>query len=434
MEINITTQNNYLNYEYIFPTIPFLRIDMALCSCFLKHKTELPKTKKNTLYYSKESLDVFYNQLHKIQKQAEIDLKELIMPNLLRKEEINTILDKIEREEDSFFTSLEIEDRNRSLLDFFEINGENVSYMWNQVINAFSQKIASIFRQKQNVKFTEHDFWNSCICHVNTNPIENITLSREDLSELAQTHRSRLLKEFQQISIPHCSQYNIQVEEVPIFILESVIPEINDQQENKQQKNIDPQFQENDYGYVISNIHEAIQQSRNNQENELIVFVHGLEANNTEMLLLKNYLSATDLQSSYLICTSLENRTHEAIGVQANLIVNEILNFIEKQENITRISFIAHSLGSLVVRAAIESPEFLPWVNKLNTFVSLSSPHLGVYCGNGTLMSSGIWLWKKTRAYASISFAQMTMSDSSASVLDTFLSKLARQESKSFII
>lgn len=52
------------------------------------------------------------------------------------------------------------------------------------------------------------------------------------------------------------------------------------------------------------------------------------------------------------------------------------------------LSFIAHSLGGLIVRAA------LPYLDHdFHTLVTLGSPHLGYMTNNKPLIKFGIWLF-----------------------------------------
>jgi hypothetical protein len=39
---------------------------------------------------------------------------------------------------------------------------------------------------------------------------------------------------------------------------------------------------------------------------------------------------------------------------------------------------VGHSLGSIVVRAALSEPVMKPYLSKLYTFISMATPHLGV--------------------------------------------------------
>ena len=44
-----------------------------------------------------------------------------------------------------------------------------------------------------------------------------------------------------------------------------------------------------------------------------------------------------------------------------------------------RVSFIGHSMGGLVIRKALESVELKPMLTKLYLYISLATPHLGMY-------------------------------------------------------
>ena len=82
-----------------------------------------------------------------------------------------------------------------------------------------------------------------------------------------------------------------------------------------------------------------------------------------------------------------------------------------------------------MIRALIELPQFEEYLNYLNVFVSISSPHLGVYCGNSMLMSSGIWFWKKFKVSDSVSFSQMMMEDIENESIP-FLHKISQSKGK----
>ncbi len=52
-------------------------------------------------------------------------------------------------------------------------------------------------------------------------------------------------------------------------------------------------------------------------------------------------------------------------------------------------SFVGHSLGGLIVRAAVASKAFIPHLTKLYTFISLGSPHLGYLYHDNSIFESG---------------------------------------------
>ena len=60
---------------------------------------------------------------------------------------------------------------------------------------------------------------------------------------------------------------------------------------------------------------------------------------------------------------------------------------------LAKISFIGHSLGGLVIRAALPYLEEIS--NKMHLYMSLSSPHLGYSFNSNGLVKLGLWVLKK---------------------------------------
>lgn len=57
--------------------------------------------------------------------------------------------------------------------------------------------------------------------------------------------------------------------------------------------------------------------------------------------------------------------------------------------NPTRISFVGHSLGNIIVRSALSKPQMRPILPRLHTFLSLSGPHLGTLYNSSGLINMG---------------------------------------------
>lgn len=66
----------------------------------------------------------------------------------------------------------------------------------------------------------------------------------------------------------------------------------------------------------------------------------------------------------------------------------ELANYLREKENY-RLSFMGHSLGGVIIRSALT---FFNPANKLYTYISLSSPHLGYLYSPSTLVQAGLWL------------------------------------------
>jgi len=72
------------------------------------------------------------------------------------------------------------------------------------------------------------------------------------------------------------------------------------------------------------------------------------------------------------------------------------------------VSFVGHSLGGLIIRAALPLLEG-ELKDKFYTYMSLSSPHLGYMYNSNKLFDAGMWFLKKWRK--SKCLVQLSMSD-----------------------
>lgn len=83
-------------------------------------------------------------------------------------------------------------------------------------------------------------------------------------------------------------------------------------------------------------------------------------------------------------CYSNESKS---LRYQANNVVEEMLNNLrqvqrEEQRPLGRISFIAHSIGGLVFRIALNDERLREYKQLYHLFLSLNVPHLGILFGN----------------------------------------------------
>ena len=88
-----------------------------------------------------------------------------------------------------------------------------------------------------------------------------------------------------------------------------------------------------------------------------------------------------------------------------------------------RLSFVGNSIGNLIVRATLCTPQMRPLLGRLHTYVSISGPHLGCMYNDNSLVDGGMWLLRKVRR--SRSLRQLGFGDKPR-LRDCFLAKLAR--------
>ena len=93
----------------------------------------------------------------------------------------------------------------------------------------------------------------------------------------------------------------------------------------------------------------------------------------------------------------------ELLGKRLSIEVKDFLNDEqeEQESNITRISFIGHSMGGIIIRAAL--PRLEEYKHMFFTYTSLSSPHLGYTFHKSTLITTGIWFMRNFQDCYSLS-------------------------------
>ena len=124
------------------------------------------------------------------------------------------------------------------------------------------------------------------------------------------------------------------------------------------------------------------------------VFVHGFQGNSYDMRMFKNQLALLCPDALCLLSTSNELLTEGDIREMGARLAAEVHNFI--RENcadipLGRLSFICHSLGSIITRTALAHDLMRPHLDKCFNFVSLASPHCGYMLGENGMVSVGMW-------------------------------------------
>ncbi|KAL9699347.1 hypothetical protein quinque_002788 [Culex quinquefasciatus] len=134
----------------------------------------------------------------------------------------------------------------------------------------------------------------------------------------------------------------------------------------------------------------------------LVICVHGLDGNSADLRLVRTYLELglPGAHLEFLMSERNQGDTFSDFETMTDRLVAEVLYHIETyQLNPTRISFVAHSLGTIIVRSALARPQMRPLLTRLHTFLSLSGPHLGTLYNSSGLVNMGMWFmqkWKKS--------------------------------------
>ncbi|XP_053142716.1 protein FAM135A isoform X3 [Hemicordylus capensis] len=159
----------------------------------------------------------------------------------------------------------------------------------------------------------------------------------------------------------------------------------------------------------------------------LVVCVHGLDGNSADLRLVKTYieLGLPGSRIDFLMSERNQNDTFADFDSMTDRLLDEIIQYIQIYNlTISKISFIGHSLGNLIIRSVLTRPRFKYYLNKLYTFLSLSGPHLGTLYNSSALVNTGLWFMQKWKKSGSL--LQLTCRDHS-DPRQTFLYKLSRK-------
>jgi hypothetical protein len=158
----------------------------------------------------------------------------------------------------------------------------------------------------------------------------------------------------------------------------------------------------------------------------LYVFVPGYGSTNADLRPMKNAFAwYFHSNAQYLVSTCNDGHTDSDLLTLGEALGNEVLNHIAMycKGSIRRISFIGHSLGGLIVRAALRLIK--EYRGKLGVFVSLSCPHLGLMYGKSRWVKAGTWVLGSVKRSPCIK--QLKMKDNS-DLRATALYELSKDE------
>lgn len=128
----------------------------------------------------------------------------------------------------------------------------------------------------------------------------------------------------------------------------------------------------------------------------------------------KNKVRSAKLLNISRVFTCEKGDTFSDFETMTDRLVAEILYHIESSGlNPTKVSFIGHSLGTIIIRSALTRPQLRPLLPRLHTFLSLSGPHLGTLYNTSGLVNAG----EPERALPSSRHEESVVHDSNRSLL-----------------
>lgn len=162
----------------------------------------------------------------------------------------------------------------------------------------------------------------------------------------------------------------------------------------------------------------------------LFVLVHGFQGNSFDMRLMKNNVALLFPDAVFLCSSSNEDNTEGDMNEMGIRLAQEVVNYICDWcpgTALGRLSFVAHSIGGLIVRAAL--PLLHEYSSKMYTFLTFSTAHIGYSHTNISLFKTGFWVLKKWRK--STCLEQLAMTDH-ADPRECFLYKLSKTKGMEF--
>ncbi|KAL2342150.1 hypothetical protein Fmac_010090 [Flemingia macrophylla] len=174
------------------------------------------------------------------------------------------------------------------------------------------------------------------------------------------------------------------------------------------------------------------------QQNEhilrVVVFVHGFQGHHLDLRLIRNQWLLIDPKIQVLMSEANEEKTYGDFREMGLRLSQEVISFLKKKMDKAsragtlkdiKLSFVGHSIGNLIIRAALAESIMEPYLRYLYTYVSISGPHLGYMYSSNSIFNSGLWLLKKIKGIQCIH--QLTFTDDH-DLENTFIYNLSKKK------
>lgn len=132
----------------------------------------------------------------------------------------------------------------------------------------------------------------------------------------------------------------------------------------------------------------------------LFIFQHGLGGDARQFRFFRNIVKIAVPDCKMLSCSSNEEKTHkEDLGTMGKNLADEVFDYLDALQEedssfkLGRITFVCHSLGGLICRAAL--PHLSMLKDKMHGFFSIAVPHLGTIKHHVSVNKIGMWFVKK---------------------------------------
>ena len=162
----------------------------------------------------------------------------------------------------------------------------------------------------------------------------------------------------------------------------------------------------------------------------VVVFVHGFQGNSTDLRLIKSHLQVLNPKIVCLMSKGNEGKTLDSLEGMGLRLAEEVAEFltqfhdqsVRRRKVLSKLSFVGHSMGNLIIRAALTNIQLRSYIPLLWMYMSVSGPHLGYMYSKNRVFDGGLLVlksWRNARV-----LHQLTFTDA-PKLEDTFLYKLA---------
>ncbi|KAH1237626.1 Protein FAM135B [Glycine max] len=159
-----------------------------------------------------------------------------------------------------------------------------------------------------------------------------------------------------------------------------------------------------------------------------------MRGHHLDLRLIRNQWLLIDPKIQVLMSETNEDKTSGDFREMGSRLAQEVISFLKKKMDKAsrvgnlkdmKLSFVGHSIGNLIIRAALAESIMEPYLRYLYTYVSISGPHLGYMYSSNSIFNSGLWLLKKIKGTQCIH--QLTFTDDH-DLENTFIYNLSKKK------
>ncbi|MBA0792611.1 hypothetical protein Gohar_017095, partial [Gossypium harknessii] len=318
-------------------------------------------------------------------------------------------------------------------IKLFNLWGEQVSYLWNTFLNFhrsdYTFLLTGLVEMPHHYINGGFDEPSHHIVHKRGPSLLKLTDEPAELATMrAELHRRSIA----QMRINNRSIQDMQIfgdpSGVPIVIMERVI--------NAPRRTVsDISFLKNFDVMHLATTSTVLEAGKSQSSTSAAQSGHDLKiGHHLDLRLVRNQWLLIDSKIHFLMSEANEEKTSGDFRDMGLRLAHEVIAYVKKKmdkasrsgdlRNI-KLSFVGHSIGNIIIRAALAESIMEPYLRFLHTYVSLSGPHLGYLYSSNSLFKSGLWLLKKLKGTQCIH--QLTFTDD-PDIRNTFFYKLCKQK------